>query len=57
MSNVSKRPLLRRVERWLVGFVMAAMAYMIEKVVLQSIRRGQVKPKSPGDAQWRRTED
>ena len=51
MSNVSRRPFLRRVERWLVGFVMAAVAYLIEKAVLHSIRRGQVKPKSPGDGQ------
>ena len=51
MSSVSKRPFLRRVERWLVGLVMAAMAYLIEKVVLHSIRRGQVKPKPPSDGQ------
>jgi hypothetical protein len=27
-------------ERWLVGLVMAAMAYMLAKPVLRSIRRG-----------------
>ena len=32
-------------ERWLVGLVMAAMAYMLEKAVLRSIRSGRVKPK------------
>ncbi|MGH8477833.1 MAG: hypothetical protein ACRER2_19060 [Methylococcales bacterium] len=33
----------RRIERWLVGWVMAAMAYMIEKAVLRSIKRGEAK--------------
>jgi hypothetical protein len=34
-------------ERWLVGLVMAATAYMLEKAVLRSIRRGRGKPKPP----------
>ena len=46
MSNVSKRTVVGRVERWLVGCAMAAMAYMIELAVLRSIRRrpGKMKP-------------
>ena len=47
VSNVSKRPFFRRTERWLVGLVMAAMAYMLEKAVLRSIRSGWEKPKPP----------
>jgi hypothetical protein len=45
VSNVSKPPFFRRMERWLVGLVVAAMAYMLEKAVLRSIRSGRVKPK------------
>jgi hypothetical protein len=47
MSNVSRRPFSRRIERWLVGLVMAAMTFMIEKAALRSIRRGQGKQKPP----------
>jgi hypothetical protein len=36
---------LRRVERWLVGLVMGVLAYVIEKAVLRSIRKGTTKPK------------
>ena len=43
MSNFLKKPLFRQVERWLVGLVMAGMAYMLEKAVLRSIRRGRGK--------------
>jgi hypothetical protein len=35
-------------ERWLVGLVMTTMAYMLEKAVLRSIRRGQGKPPEQG---------
>jgi hypothetical protein len=34
-------------ERWLVGLVMAAMAYMLEIAVLRSLGRGRETPKSP----------
>jgi hypothetical protein len=46
MNNVLKRRLLRQMERWLVSLVMAAMAYVIEKALLRSIRRGEAKPQS-----------
>lgn len=35
---------LRRIERWLVGLVMGLLAYVIEKAVLRSIRKGTTKP-------------
>jgi hypothetical protein len=35
-------------ERWLMGLVMAVMAYMLEKTVLRSISRGQGKPPEQG---------
>jgi hypothetical protein len=47
VSNISKRPFFRRLERRLVGSVMAAMAYMLEKAVLRSIRHGRGEPKPP----------
>jgi hypothetical protein len=45
MNNVLKRRLLQQMERWLVSLVMAAMAYVIEKALLRSIRRGEAKPR------------
>jgi hypothetical protein len=48
VSNISKRPFFRRMERRLVGSVMAAMAYMLEKAVLRSIRRGRGKHPEQG---------
>jgi hypothetical protein len=36
---------LRRVERWLVGLVMAILAYVIEKAVLRSIKKGNTRGK------------
>jgi hypothetical protein len=54
VNDVSNRPFFRRFERWLVGLVMAAMAYVIEMAVLRSIRRrpGKVKPseQAPGES-------
>jgi hypothetical protein len=45
VTNVSKQTFVGRVERWLVGCVMAAMAYMIEMAVLRSMRRRPEKLK------------
>jgi hypothetical protein len=45
MNNALKRPFFRQIERWLVSLVMAAMAYVIEKALLGSIRRGEAKPR------------
>jgi hypothetical protein len=36
---------IRRVERWLVGLVMAVLAYAVEKAVLRSVRKGETTPK------------
>jgi hypothetical protein len=36
---------IRRVERWLVGAVMGVFAYVIERAVLRSIKKGTTKPK------------
>ncbi len=30
----------RRIERWMVGVVMAVIAFVIEKMVLRSVRKG-----------------
>lgn len=49
---MSPRPAspLRRVERWVVGLVMAVIALVLERAVLRSIRRGSIapKPEEPG---------
>jgi len=45
MNNVFKMPFFRQVERWLVSLMMAAMAYVIEKALLRSIKRGEAKPR------------
>lgn len=34
---------LRRVERWLVGLVMSVLAFVLERAVLRSIRKGNTK--------------
>lgn len=40
VTDVPKRSWLQRMERRLIGLVMAVMAYGLEKAVLRSIRRG-----------------
>jgi len=37
-------PVYRRIERWLVGVAMAALAWLLEKSLLRSIKRGGAKP-------------
>lgn len=37
--------MLRRVERWAVGVAMGVMAYVLEKAVLRSVRKGNVEAK------------
>lgn len=44
MNKAPNLQLFRRIERWLVGLAMAAMAWLLEKAVLRSIRRGRTKP-------------
>lgn len=42
MTVQRSRPksILRRIERWMVGVVMAVIAFVLEKMVLRSIRKG-----------------
>jgi hypothetical protein len=35
---------LRRAERWLVGLVMGVLAFVLEKAVLRSVRKGRTSP-------------
>lgn len=44
MNTIPERSLTRKVERRLVGMVMAAIAYLLEKAVLRSIKRSGTKP-------------
>lgn len=43
MTAERRRPksFWRRAERWAVGVVMAVIAFVLEKMVLRSIRKGQ----------------
>lgn len=41
---MAKRSVWRRIERWLVGIVMAVIAIVIERMVLRSLRRKGDKP-------------
>ena len=40
---------LRRVERWLVGIVMTVLAFVIERAVLRSIKKGNTTPRQVED--------
>lgn len=42
------RGVFRRIERWLVGLVMAVIAFVLEKAVLRSIRKGGGAAAAPG---------
>jgi hypothetical protein len=42
-----KRSVFRRAERWAVGVAMGVMAYILEKAVLRSVRKGNVEAKPP----------
>jgi hypothetical protein len=42
-----KRSFARRVERWMVGVVMAIIAIVLERVVLRSIRKKGEAPAEP----------
>jgi hypothetical protein len=43
----SRNP-IRRFERWFVGLGMAVIAFILEKVVMRSVRRGGSEPQ-PGE--------
>jgi len=38
---MAKRSVWRRLERWLVGVVMTVMAFVLERAVLRSVRKGE----------------
>jgi hypothetical protein len=38
-----KRSVFRRAERWTVGVAMGVMAYILEKAVMRSVRKGNVE--------------
>jgi hypothetical protein len=38
---MARRSVWRRLERWIVGVVMAVIAFVLEKAVLRSVRKGQ----------------
>jgi hypothetical protein len=50
---VSARPLvkppkgLRRIERWLVGVLMGITAFVLEKVVMRSVRKTEPEASAP----------
>ncbi|HEV8564730.1 MAG TPA: hypothetical protein VGR41_07430 [Actinomycetota bacterium] len=42
--------MFRRLERWMMGVVMGVLAFVIEKAVLRSIKKGGAKPtERPGE--------
>jgi hypothetical protein len=44
---MAKRSLWRRIERWLVGIVMAVIAIVLERMVLRSIEKKGEPTKAP----------
>lgn len=40
---------IRRFERWVVGLAMAVVAFVLEKLVMRSVRRGGTNAASPPD--------
>lgn len=46
MSIEHRRPKkwYRRVERWMVGIAMGIMAFVLEKAVMHSVKKGEVPP-------------
>jgi hypothetical protein len=47
MSDRPKASLFRRFERWVVGLAMAAIAFVLERAVLRSIKKGTAVPTRP----------
>jgi hypothetical protein len=44
-ARAKPRSVFRRAERWFVGIVMGVLAFVIEKAVLRSIKKGGATPK------------
>lgn len=49
MSDRPKRGPFRRIERWLVGLAMAVIAFVLERAVLRSIKKGTTVPTRPSE--------
>jgi hypothetical protein len=45
MPGTPKRSAFRRAERWMMGVVMGMLAFVIERAVLRSIKKGGATPK------------
>jgi hypothetical protein len=43
---MAKRSIWRRIERWMVGVAMGVMAFVLERAVLRSVKKGKTEPKS-----------
>jgi hypothetical protein len=46
-SGPRSKSVFRRIERWIVGVVMAILAFVIEKAVLRSIKKDGGAPQPP----------
>jgi hypothetical protein len=44
VTDRPKRSVFRRIERWLVGLAMAVVAFVLERMVLRSIKKGRIVP-------------
>jgi hypothetical protein len=42
VERTRPRSLWRRAERWLVGVAMGIMAFVLEKVILRAVKKGEV---------------
>lgn len=49
MNDPSRRPkgLIRRAERWAVGATMAALAFVLERLVMRALKRRGEPPTEP----------
>ena len=47
--TAARRSPLRRFERWLVGLAMAVIAFVLERAVLRSIKKGTTVPTLPAE--------
>ena len=47
VERTKPKRILRRIERWMVGLVMAVIAFVLEKMVMRGIKKG-AKTKGEG---------
>jgi hypothetical protein len=47
VERTKPKSILRRIERWMVGLVMAVIAFVLEKMVMRGIKKG-AKAKGEG---------